>query len=1151
MITNTRICLLFFLLLSFITGCKTKDTVADKFLFTLMNVKETNIGFNNKITESDSVNVFTNEYMYNGSGAGIGDFNNDGLQDIFFTGSMVSSRLYINKGDFKFEDITEKAGLLTNKWCTGASIADINNDGFPDIYISVSHSPDTVKRKNMLFINDGVSPSRLGEGRGEVHFTEQAAAYGLADTGCSTQAAFLDYDRDGDIDMYLLNHRLYSHTANNLQPKDTTGNSPAQDRLYRNDGIPAGQSHPVFHDVSKQAGIKEDGYGLGVVITDVNNDNRPDIYVANDYIANDLLWLNNGDGTFSNIIATSLKHQSYNSMGVDAADVNNDGLPDLAVLDMLPEKNERKKLMFNAASREKYDMQQRLGYEPAFVRNMLQLNNGARKHNNRNEPFYSEIGQLAGIAETDWSWSVLMADFDNDGRKDIHITNGLGKDVTNNDYAAFRNGEGNTNYTFGGNDAADVLDKSTKESLRKNLDGYGNIKMDNYFFHNNGNLSFTNTTKQAGLATPSISNGAAYADLDNDGDLDLVVNNMNQEAFVWRNEIRQSIKDSTDNFITVQLKGTPGNTGGLGSRVTLFSKENKQYLEQSPVRGFSSSVDYRLHFGVGNISVIDSLKIEWPDDKIQLIKNVKANQVLIVQYNDAGKPVAQKEEVIAKALFNDITEQSGIEFNHTETQHFDFSDRQPLLQKYSQLGPCIATGDVNGDGLEDFFTGGAANQSGKIFIQTANGDFKSANLVVTAKPEEDLGGVFFDADGDNDLDLIVTGGSYEFGIPKYNQPRLYTNDGKGNFILDATALPAITDITDVVTVADYDGDGDIDIFIGGRLLSQKYPQSPRSYILQNNNGKFTDVTKDICVGLEFAGMITDAVFTDFNNDKKTDLIVCGEWMPVRFFKNVNNKLIEVTEQTGLSDMIGLWRSLQLADIDKDGDMDYIAGNMGLNNKFNIAPGRSVMLYSKDMDKNGYADLIPAYYIKDNDDNYKLFPGLDRNELAAQVPAVKKKYLLHKDYATVTMEHLKQDFGNDGWTELKCQTTASVWIENLGNEKFKTHLLPVEAQLAPINSIIANDINEDGNIDLIIAGNEYEAESNNGRYDALYGLVLLGTGKENFLPVNIVKSGLIIDGDVKDIKIIIIKNKGKVLLAAPNDSKLKVFFLNSSAKKQRA
>ncbi|MEI9944680.1 MAG: VCBS repeat-containing protein [Chitinophagaceae bacterium] len=1106
-----------------------------KFHFSLLDAGKTNIHFNNKITESDSVNIFINEYMYNGSGVGIGDFNNDGLPDIFLCGSMVSSKLFINKGDFSFEDVTDKAGLQTDKWCTGVSVVDINNDGYQDIYVCSSHARDGEARKNLLFINDG-----------KLHFSEEATAYGLADTGFATQAAFFDYDKDGDVDMYLLNHRIYSHTANNLQPKDTSGYSPAADKLYRNDGVQAGQTHPIFLDVSIDAGIKEDGYGLGIVVTDVNNDNWPDIYVANDYIANDILWLNNSNGTFSNVIATSMKHQSYNSMGVDAADINNDLFPDLATLDMLPENNERKKMMVNSTSQEKYDMQLRFGYEPSYMRNMLQLNNGKREMNGKAEPFYSEIGQLAGISETDWSWSILMTDFDNDGWKDIYITNGLGKDVTNNDYATFRNTKNHSNnYTFGSGDANQKSGNGNSDikELRKEIDEYGSVKMDNYFFKNKGDLTFSNITKQTGLAIPSISNGAAYADLDNDGDLDLVVNNINQDVFIYKNEIRNSANDSTKNFLSIELKGPAGNISGFGCKATLFSNNTKQYLEQSPVRGFSSSVDGRLHFGIRNSNAIDSLKIQWPDNKIQVIKNIKANQFIIVKYADAATVFSGTDNLKITGLFTDITDQSGVDFKHTEMQNYDFGNRQPLQQRYSQLGPCIATADINGDGLIDFFVGGAANQPGKIFIQQKDREFISKNLVDGTKTQEDLGAIFFDSDGDKDFDLLITGGSSEFGVEKYNQPQLYINDGTGNFKIAKGALPEIMAVTKAVVAADYDGDGDLDIFIGGRLQWHKYSESPRSYILRNEKGKFVDATKDICPALEYGGLIDAAIFTDFNNDQKPDLIVSGEWMPVRFFRNENNKLKEITKETGLGNMYAWWRSLEQADIDNDGDMDYIAGNMGLNNKYHIAPDKPMMLYAKDMDKNGSLDLIPAYYIKDNNDSYQLFPEPDRNQLSDQVPSIKKKYLRHKDYSKATMGEVQNYFGAEDWTILKCETFSTVWIENLGNGKFKSHELPMEAQLAPVNSIVAADINDDGNIDLIIAGNEYQSAFSTGRYDASYGLVLKGNGKGNFLPCHYTESGLIIDGDVKAMKMISLNNKRNVLLVAPNDSRLRVFLLN--------
>ena len=696
----------------FIAGCKPKGTDQNGLHFTLLHSGETGIDFNNKITENDSINIYDNEYMYNGAGVGIGDFNNDGLPDIFFGGSMVSSRLYINKGNFQFEDITKEAGVQTTQWCTGVNVVDINGDGYLDLYVCSSHSHDKNNRKNLLFINDG-----------KLHFTEQAAAYGLADTGFSTQAAFFDYDKDGDVDMYLINHNLYSHTANDLVPKDLSGNNAAQDRLYRNEGIPPGQSHPYFKDVSVAAGIKEDGYGLGIVVTDVNGDNWPDVYVANDYIANDLLWLNNKNGTFTNSIATAIKHQSYNSMGVDAADINNDGLPDIAVMDMLPESNERKKMMFNATGQEKFEMQQRFGYEPQFVRNMLQLNNGVRKINGVNEPFYSEIGQLAGIFQTDWSWSVLMADFDNDGFKDMHITNGEAKDVTNNDFTAFNAAHAAGNYTFGGGNRSSKPDKETIKKLRKSLDEYGSIKVNNYLFRNMGDLTFSDITAPSGLANASVSQGAAYADLDNDGDLDIVVNNMNQEAFIYRNETRQSTTDSTANYITISLNGTKENPSGLGAKITLFNSGTTQFAEQSPARGFASVVDQRLHFGIGKAVQIDSIKIQWPDDKIAMSYNVKANQRLTFDYANAAAMALPGLDTLVATIFNFDTKESGIDFLHKESSFFDYAYQRALPQKFSQLGPCIATGDMNGDGREDFFVGGAAYQSGKLFFQQADVPF--------------------------------------------------------------------------------------------------------------------------------------------------------------------------------------------------------------------------------------------------------------------------------------------------------------------------------------------------------------------------------------------------------------------------------------------
>ena len=752
----------------FLTSCSQKKS--DQ-LFTQLNASKTGIHFTNEIREDDSSHSFINEFGYMGGGVGIGDFNNDGKKDIFFSGNQVSCRLYINKGNNEFEDITEKAGIRTDVWCTGVSIVDINQDGYDDIYVCVFGKDLLHRSRNLLFINQH-----------DLSFKEEAEAYGLADTGYSTQAVFLDYDKDGDLDMFLTNYLLTANSANNIYPRDRSGFSPANDRLYRNDGDSLHAGHPVFKDVSMQAGIKEDGFGLGVVTSDFNNDGWPDIYVANDFVTNDELWLNNRNGTFTNCINQSIRHQSYSSMGTDAADVNNDALPDIVTLDMLPEYNERKKTSLFFMNHDRYDRERAMGYEPEFMRNMLQLNNGNRMYGDTSIPFFSEIGQLAGIQATDWSWSVLLADFDNDGWKDIHVTNGIGRDFINADFLEFSNSVFNSSLT----------QKEQHEAIKKKLVALKNINLSNYLFMNKHDLSFADVSEKAGISEPSMSNGAAYADLDNDGDLDLVVNNINKEAFIFINNTNQKDKPLTVHYLSLQLEGDSLNRQGLGTKVLVYNKTGVQIQEENPVRGYFSSVDRQLVFGLGGNDHVDSLRVIWPDNKEKLIKDFEADTSFSLLWkNAANQPPVKKTNTAL--LFSDITSSSGIFFRHHDYPFNDYSIQRLFPQKYSQLGPFITTGDINHDGLADFFIGDGINFSGKIFTQQVGKGFTSKNLTDSVKYSEDMDCILFDADQDGDLDLLVTNGDIQYPENSiYYKPRLYLNDGKGNFILAPNAIPELT-----------------------------------------------------------------------------------------------------------------------------------------------------------------------------------------------------------------------------------------------------------------------------------------------------------------------------------------------------------------------
>ena len=1080
-------------------------------LFSKLDPGTSGVHFSNTITENDSVNLVVDEYTYMGSGVGVGDFNNDGLPDLFFGASQSSSRLYLNLGGHHFRDITKSAGLETTSWCTGISVVDINNDGYADIYICVSGNVPGDKRKNLLFINNH-----------DLTFTESASQYGLADTSFSTQAAFFDFDKDGRLDMYLVNHELHPAVAqNDIVKPDNSGHSIRTDRLYRNMGILPGTNHPYFKDVSLSAGIKDDGYGLGVAVSDLNGDGWPDIYVTNDYLSNDLLWINNRNGTFTNIIAGSLGHQSYSSMGVDAADIDNDGLPDIATLDMMPEDNYRKKMMYSFMNYGRYETERRAGYQPEFMRNMLQLNRGTRQKADTAIPYFSEIGQLAGMSETDWSWSVLLVDLDNDGYKDISITNGMGRDLINSDFVSYRS------QTYG------TIDKQVRERLlRAQLDSVGAVPLRNYYFHNNGNCSFSNQSQLSGIDEKTISNGAAYVDLDNDGDMDLVVNNINQEACIY-------INNSGGHFVNFTLRGDSLNRNGFGTKVTLWQNGHIQSVEQYPVRGYASSVDTRLHFGLGKNSRTDSVIVTWPNGKQQHLQHPSIDTTLVLIENEADHKTPSGAPPTLP-LFIDITDSLQIVFKHQETFFNDFSFTPLLPQKYSQLGPFISTGDINGDGLADFFVGGAFKQPGQVFLQQKNGSFLSRPLVNGPKYEEDMQSILVDVDGDHDPDLIIAGGSTEFdkGSP-FHTPRLYLNDGKGNFTLRPSAFPP--SINTIAQSISYTGGGrePLRVFIGGRV-SLDYPYPPKSFLLEYRNGVFVDITREICPALSEPGMITASVWTDLDGDGQNELLIAGDWMPVRVFKADQGKLKEVTSSMGLENDYGMWKSLAVADVDGDGDPDIIAGNMGSNNPYHVSAATPLRLFAKDFKGNGRIDPLLCYYLPDEAGKKTLQLGMNLDQLARQMPSFKKRFLRNTDFAAADLTQLLPDDMLKDAIKLDCNELHTCWFENLGNGKYMKHILPAEAQFAPVNAILAHDLDGDGKLDLLLAGNEYQAEVMDGRYDASYGLLLKGDGKKNFFPIPHLNDGIFIKGDVKDMKLIKNGHGDNLIVVGINDERMRLF-----------
>jgi hypothetical protein len=1045
-------------------------------LFASLPPEVTGVTFVNHLPEDSAFNILNYLGYYNGGGVAAGDVDNDGLPDLYFTSNLGSNHLYKNLGNFRFVDITSKAGVADSVgWKTGVTMSDVNGDGRLDIFVSgVTYLG--MHGRNVLYVNNG-----------DGTFTDRTRAYGLEFAGYSTQAVFFDYDGDGDLDMYLLNYSAHSERGLSAHPQREPRHPRAGDRLYRNDGS-------RFVDVSEHARIYGgvEGYGLGVVASDLDMDGCPDLYIANDFQENDFLYYNNCDGTFTESITTATGHTSHASMGVDAADFDNDGRPDLVVLDMLPEREDILKTSENAEGYDIEQLKRRAGYHAQYARNTLQLNRGKRR--------FSEIGQLAGVAATDWSWAPLFADLDNDGLKDLFVTNGIYRRPNDLDYM-----------NYGGNEAS--------KASNRMLEIMPQVPLSKYAFHNNGDLTFTNEARAWGLAQAGFSTGAAYVDLDNDGALDLVVNNVNAPASIYRNRAREI---GTNHYLDVVLRGSGANTGGIGAKVMA----DHQLLEEFPTRGFQSSVDPRLHFGLGVSTRVDSLVVIWPDRRFQVLTNVAADQTVTLSQNDAAGRYTFTARATAP-MFVDITDRFPLDYRHQENTSFFDYDREPLMPHLlSTEGPALAVGDVNGDGLDDFFVGGAKWQAGKLFLQQPNGAFRALNEPAfhADSVSEDVDAAFFDADGDGSLDLYVVSGGNEFWEGEPLRDRLYINDGHGNFRRDREALPDFEHNGACVVPGDFNGDGHIDLFVGSRVVARQYGVTPRSYLLENDGkGHFRDVADS---QLAFAGMVTAAAWLG------QDLVVVGEWMPVQLFRRENGHLVK-TELAGSN---GWWNSVQAVDLNGDGRLDLVLGNRGLNSYIRATRQEPARLYVHDFFKNGTLEQILTFY-----KHGVSYPIAGRDELVKLLPQLRSRYPSYKSFGASRIEDIfpKSELGAAQVLEADMFASAVALNRGNGPPQFELRPLPTEAQFAPIYAWLAGDFDADGHTDLIAAGNFYGVTPVQGRYDASYGLLLRGDGTGNFAAADMETSGLLIDGQARRMRLLKDAKSGWLILVARNDDRLLV------------
>ena len=1095
----------FSFILSFqLMSCDSK-TENNSTLFELLSSEKTKIDFINNITYSNEFNIYTYRNFYNGGGVGLGDVNNDGLLDIYLTANQLPNRLYINKGNFVFEDVTETAKLSGNRaWSTGVSMVDINSDGWLDIYVCNSGDVYGDNRQNEFFINNG-----------DGTFSENAEQMGLADSGLSTHAAFFDYDKDGDLDVYLLNNSFTAVSTFNFQKKlRDKRDQKGGDKLFRNDS-------GKFIDVSEEAGIfgSEIGFGLGVSVADLDKDGWLDLFISNDFFERDYIYMNNGDGTFSEDLENQMRSTSLSSMGSDVADITADGLPEIFVTDMLAKSDDRYKTTMTFENWDKYQYNLKNGYYRQNTRNTLHLNNGISFENKLT---FSEVGRLAGVEATDWSWSALITDFDNDGHKDLFVANGLAQDIHDQDYLNFISDE----------EIKKMIVKKNGVDYKKLVELVPVNRISNCVFAGDSNLGFKDVANSWGLDTPSHSSGSAYGDLDNDGDLDLIVNNINMPPFVYKNKSTELLKEN--NYLKVKLIGEKNNINAVGAKVTIKSDEQIFYLEQSPIRGFQSTVDNIVHFGLGEISSIDSLIVDWYYGKRSVLTNISVNQTVVISESEAQKPEHKEEQNNNKSIFKNVSEIIDLDYLHVENTYVDFDRDRLLYHMRSTEGPKLDIGDVNNDGLMDFYIGGAKNSAGKLFLNIGQNKYKSSNadLFEKDKQSEDSQVVFFDADNDGDLDLYVSSGGVEYSSSSYALfDRLYINDGFGEYARSSQLLPTSNpESTSVVIPNDFDKDGDIDLFVGIRLKPGSIGVPQNGYILENNGkGEYKDVTLELAPEMIELGMITDAKWSDFDNDDDYDLIIVGEWMGIKLFENDNSNFTEISKDVGLKNTSGWWNRIVSSDIDNDGDIDFIVGNHGLNSRFKASVEAPISCYVNDFDNNGSIEQIVCNY-----NEGKSYPLVLRHDLIKQLPHLKKKYVYYTNYKGQTIEDIftSEELKNSIVHEVTM--LESILLINNGDASFKIKPLPTESQFAPIYAISASDFDKDGVIDLVLGGNLYNVKPEIGSYDASYGQFLKGTGNGDFTVYSMGESGLFLDGEIRDFKIFSHK-QNDLLLVSKNNS----------------